>query len=195
MMTKTLYLVRHGQTLFNVKTLMQGWVDSPLTEAGIEQAERIGRYVAHEHLSFDHAYASTLTRTQATLELITAMPYGREPGLREWYFGLYEGERYDILPPRPWNDFFVAFGGETQQQLRDRMVETLTDIMNRPDHECVLAVSSASACKEFRDFWHPEFEGARVPGNCSIMRFTYDGTRFELARVLEQDDLKVALGE
>ena len=37
-MKKTLYLMRHGQTLFNVEHKIQGWCDSPLTEQGIKQA-------------------------------------------------------------------------------------------------------------------------------------------------------------
>ena len=36
-MKKNLYLLRHGQTLFNSKHLISGWSDSPLTEKGIEQ--------------------------------------------------------------------------------------------------------------------------------------------------------------
>ncbi len=38
-----LYLMRHGQTLFNVLHRKQGWCDSPLTELGIEQARGAGR--------------------------------------------------------------------------------------------------------------------------------------------------------
>lgn len=34
-----LYLVRHGFTNFNMRHIIQGWVDSPLTERGIKQAE------------------------------------------------------------------------------------------------------------------------------------------------------------
>ena len=36
-MTKKLYLMRHGQTLFNQMHKIQGWCDSPLTEAGIKR--------------------------------------------------------------------------------------------------------------------------------------------------------------
>lgn len=32
-MMKTLYLVRHGQTLFNARHKIQGWCDSPLTSS------------------------------------------------------------------------------------------------------------------------------------------------------------------
>lgn len=34
------YMIRHGQTLFNVLRRKQGWCDSPLTEVGIGQAVR-----------------------------------------------------------------------------------------------------------------------------------------------------------
>ena len=40
-MKKTLYLMRHGQTLFNVEHKIQGWCDSPLTEQGIKQAPKL----------------------------------------------------------------------------------------------------------------------------------------------------------
>ena len=43
-MKKDLYLLRHGQTLFNSKHLISGWSDSPLTEKGIEQAKRAGLF-------------------------------------------------------------------------------------------------------------------------------------------------------
>ena len=38
-MKKDLYLMRHGQTLFNVRRKIQGWCDSPLTENGVKQAK------------------------------------------------------------------------------------------------------------------------------------------------------------
>ena len=50
-MPATLYLVRHGRTMFNEKRVIQGWCDSPLTGEGEEQAARVGRYFAHEGVS------------------------------------------------------------------------------------------------------------------------------------------------
>ena len=43
MYEKTLYLMRHGQTLFNLQHKIQGWCDSPLTELGIKQAKSCGK--------------------------------------------------------------------------------------------------------------------------------------------------------
>lgn len=96
-----LYLVRHGKTMFNEKRVIQGWCDAPLTLEGEEQAERIGRYFEREGITFDHAYTSTLTRTQQTIERIVDMSYERVEDLREWGFGAFEGgarEPYAAVP-------------------------------------------------------------------------------------------------
>ena len=44
-MNKDLYLVRHGQTIFNLKRIIQGWSDSPLTQLGCGQAARAGMFL------------------------------------------------------------------------------------------------------------------------------------------------------
>lgn len=43
-MAKIVYLMRHGQTLFNELKKVQGWCDSPLTELGKEQARQVRQY-------------------------------------------------------------------------------------------------------------------------------------------------------
>ena len=195
---KELYLVRHGRTLFNEKGLIQGWCDSPLTSLGEEQAGRIGRYLRHEGIAFDHACASTLTRTQRTLERIVDMPYERFDGLREWGFGMFEAEHVNLMPAFPWGDFYQQFGGEGQLEVRERMMGTLRDIMERPGCERVIAVSHGSSCREFLTAVALESgtEPPRaVPGNCSVMRFSYENSAFALEQVLEQDDLRRVLGE
>ena len=45
-----LYLMRHGETLFNTQKRVQGWCDSPLTENGIWQAEQAKQYFAKKGL-------------------------------------------------------------------------------------------------------------------------------------------------
>lgn len=89
---KTLYLMRHGQTLFNKQHKVQGWCDSPLTELGREQAKIAGAYFRDNHIQFDHAYSSTSERASDTLELVTDMPYVRVKNLKEWNFGAFEGK-------------------------------------------------------------------------------------------------------
>ena len=97
-MKKTLYLMRHGQTLFNARKKIQGWCDAPLTELGIKQAKIAGKYFKDNNIVFDHAYSSTSERACDTLELVCDLPYHRVKGLKEWNFGIYEGESEDLNP-------------------------------------------------------------------------------------------------
>ncbi|EAE2865827.1 histidine phosphatase family protein, partial [Listeria monocytogenes] len=52
-MKKTLYLIRHGQTLFNQRKKIQGFCDAPLTELGIKQAKIAGSYFKENNITFD----------------------------------------------------------------------------------------------------------------------------------------------
>ena len=113
-MEKILYLMRHGQTLFNVQHKIQGWCDAPLTELGIKQAQLAGEYFIKNHITFDHAYSSTSERACDTLEYATRfqVPYVRVKGLKEWNFGVFEGKDECLNPKLPYGDFFKPFGGE-----------------------------------------------------------------------------------
>lgn len=108
-MTDYLYLVRHGETLFNVRHKIQGWCDAPLTARGIAQAKIAGQYFKDHDITFDHAYSSTSERASDTLELMTDMPYTRVKGLKEWNFGTIEGESEGLHPPLPYGDFFKKY--------------------------------------------------------------------------------------
>ena len=52
-----IYLVRHGQTLFNQQKKVQGWCDSPLTQEGIQQAIAVSKTL--QSIPFEYAYSST----------------------------------------------------------------------------------------------------------------------------------------
>ena len=196
-MSRELYLIRHGRTLFNDKRVIQGWCDSPLTDEGVVMAHRVGRYLEHERIVFDHAYTSTLTRAQQTMACITDMSFERLDGLREWGFGAFEAERVSLMPPFPWGDFFVPFGGEGQLQVRERVCATLAELMERPGHRRIIAVSHGSACREFLTRWGGDarFATGGVPGNCRIMRFSYDDGAFALEQIIEQEQQRALLGE
>ena len=101
-MAKIIYLVRHGQTLFNLRHKTQGRVDSPLTDLGIKQAEAARDYLQKNGIYFDKAFCSTQERASDTLEIVTnyQMKYERLKDLREKYYGFYEGQDEYTLP---WN--------------------------------------------------------------------------------------------
>ena len=93
----TFYVVRHGQTMFNLLDQVQGWSDTPLTPKGEEMAVRLGRGL--RGVPFTAAYSSDSGRAVATAERILAqqeepvksLPLHRDPRLREWCLGSLEG--------------------------------------------------------------------------------------------------------
>ena len=100
-MTKiNIYLVRHGQTYYNIYNKLQGWSNSPLTDQGYQDAEKAGQRLKDVH--FDAAFCSDLTRAVETAQTIldenkadsvkepTTAPY-----FREEFYGSYEGTYMD----------------------------------------------------------------------------------------------------
>lgn len=187
-MTKTLYIMRHGQTLFNVQKKIQGWCDSPLTELGIKQAKIAGQYFRDHQITFDAAYCSTSERASDTLELVTKMPYTRLKGLRELSFGKFEGEPEYLHPQddpkKHFGDYYVQFGGEDNQQAQKRVNNTLTKIMQQ-DNQTVLVVSHAGAIMMFSDLW-TDMQKLRRSGftNCSILKFIFENDQFTFQEII-----------
>jgi len=65
-----LILMRHGQSMWNAAKLFTGWVDVPLTNAGIQEAIEGGKQIAH--LDIDEVHVSTLIRAQMTAMIALA---------------------------------------------------------------------------------------------------------------------------
>jgi probable phosphoglycerate mutase len=122
-----IYLVRHGETLWNLEKRFQGMRDSPLTETGRAQAAVVARILARE-LGDGHRAAlqtSPLPRAVATAAIIHGVLAGPAPApvpaLRELHLGAWEGlRRAEIkagwpalltgVPKAEW--YFAAPGGE-----------------------------------------------------------------------------------
>ena len=65
---RNLYLVRHGQSIYNLENRFTGWKDVDLTELGKKQAKEAGQILSDVH--FDYCYISNLKRAKDTLSLI-----------------------------------------------------------------------------------------------------------------------------
>lgn len=187
---KKLYLMRHGQTLFNQLGKIQGACDSPLTEAGIRQAEVARDYSETNQITFDAYYSSTQERASDTLEIIIGQKeYQRSKGLKEWNFGRFEGESEALNPKRPvgetsYGDSFVPYGGESSKELQQRMNTTLIDIMEK-EHQSVLAVSHGGAMYLFIQKWLPYEQVAKIKfSNCCILEFEYSDRQFTFIQAI-----------
>lgn len=180
---KKLYLLRHGQTEFNVKKLVQGRCDSPLTDLGRKQAGMAAAWLKSHDVVPDKVVSSPLGRAMDTAQLVATELLGPdaavEPceGIIERCYGTFEEGPHDALPTDVWDpgEDLVPFGGEGSQALQARMVDTLTNIMGSEGIETLLAVSHGSASRQFIRAAAPEgFELPTKLPNCAIMIFDFD---------------------
>ena len=102
----TIYLTRHGKTMFNVSGQMQGWCDTPLMPEGIDAAVNLGKKIKNAGLKIDAVYSGDLNRQRMTAKFIMEqldIPYRdlhEVTGLREVCFGSCEGmDMKSLLPP------------------------------------------------------------------------------------------------
>lgn len=91
-----IYIVRHGKTMLNTTDRSQGWIDAPLTPAGVEVAQDLGRGLKVEGVTFDAVYTSDSGRAIETAEIILEtseqdLPITKDKRLREYNFGSLEG--------------------------------------------------------------------------------------------------------
>ncbi len=94
---KTLVLLRHGESQWNRENRFTGWVDVPLSETGMREAERAGQLMRDEGLVFDVAYTSLLKRAIKTLWVALEgldqmwLPVHRTWRLNERMYGALQG--------------------------------------------------------------------------------------------------------
>lgn len=93
----TLYIVRHGETEWNVKKIIQGHADIPLNKKGETQAKELAKKL--RHIKFDAIFSSDLIRAKKTAEIISLekkLTIQTTKELRERYFGKYQGQSFAV---------------------------------------------------------------------------------------------------
>ncbi len=162
----TLLLARHGETDWNRELRIQGSSDVELNELGRKQAHALAEEL--EHVELDAIYSSDLSRARATAEAVAAshgLEVRLDPRLRERSFGSWEGltrEDLEALPEGSHHD------GESDDEVRKRMVEAVQAIADAHPGEQVLVVSHGGA---LNTLWHHAF-GERLErwANCAVYK-------------------------
>ena len=97
----TIYIIRHGETEWNVKKIMQGQKNSLLTTKGIQQAKQAAKQL--KQIKFAAIFSSDLLRAKRTAQIIALehkLIVKTRKILRERYYGKFEGKKiitYQIL--------------------------------------------------------------------------------------------------
>ncbi|MER8486123.1 histidine phosphatase family protein [Mesorhizobium sp. M1322] len=144
------YIARHGQTVWNAESRLQGQADTDLNPLGCEQATRNGHRLAEfvdNPEDFDFV-ASPMRRTRQTMERIRMamgldpQAYRTDPRLVEMSFGDWQGFTFPELEARhlgsgrerrldKWNFLPPGEGAESYQMLFER-VKPCFDALDRP---------------------------------------------------------------
>jgi broad specificity phosphatase PhoE len=135
--TGKLILIRHGHTSLNLsgeQERLRGWLDVPLDEQGLREAEQTAARVARHGITA--IYSSDLTRaiqTSVSVSRTTGAPLIPAGDLRPWNLGTFAGQLVcelvpflDLLKSRP---ELNAPGGESWNQFYDRYAKRLLSLM------------------------------------------------------------------
>lgn len=140
-MTLTLYLIRHGETDWNVEGRYQGQADPPLNSNGVAQAHQLA--AALRDAGLQHLYTSPLRRAAQTAEILAQaldIPIIPEPRLKEIHQGDWQtrlrSEIQALYPTlfrqweaRPWD--VQPPGGESLAEVQARVYQALDELSAR----------------------------------------------------------------
>jgi probable phosphoglycerate mutase len=145
-MSGVIFLVRHGETEWNLARRIQGWGDSPLTSRGAAQAEAIGRRLAElPEAEGAPVVSSPLGRARRTAEIIQAAradlaPIEFDERLKEISVGAWDGlgrDEIDALSPGifagkgRYEWYFRTPDGETYEDFAGRIAAWLDEVAGR----------------------------------------------------------------
>jgi broad specificity phosphatase PhoE len=157
-LSKTIYLIRHGETDYNRKGVVQGsGIDADLNELG--QAQATAFFEAYQGIAFDKIYTSKLKRTHQTVKgfLAKELPWEQYEGLNEISWGTREGKIPNTMDNQYYRNLIRAWrrgetntkaeGGESPDDVQKRQLEVMDIILSRPEEQTILVAMHGRAMR------------------------------------------------
>ena len=151
-------LLRHGKTVWNEAGRIQGLQDSPLSSKGAEQVHHWGAFL--QNVTIDRILCSDLGRAQETAAIIKqyigTVPLESTPVLREQSWGEWEGKTLAELKQHHTKELneqvdlgwkFRPPGGESRQEVLERVLPFVHELPNRFPEEQVLVICHEGVVK------------------------------------------------
>ncbi len=191
----TFYIVRHGETEWNVKRIMQGHSDSLLTNNGKQQAAMLASEL--KDIQFDAIYSSDLLRTQKTAEILRLerkLVINTTKMLRERYFGHFEGKTFDEFAQHQ-KEYIKKYekatdeekrkfkypGTESDEEIISRLILFLREIAVTNADKKILVVSHGGVMKALLvhlGFGTYDELATLIIANASYIKLESDGVDF-----------------
>lgn len=180
----SIYVVRHGQTDYNMKNVFQGHIDSKLNEVGIEQARETANQFKGKQI--DLLLVSPLTRAKETAEIINEVTNAEmviDERLIERSFGDMEGkpnrEDWNIKMMLDYNKNYTKENIEPIQDFFKRIFNFLDDITKKYQNKNVILVTHGAVSQPIECYFHGMPEVANFDTlepltlkNCQVREYT-----------------------
>ncbi len=175
-----LFVVRHGQTSYNVENKVCGSTDADLNETGIMQAKAAAQKFSDIHI--DKVYSSPLRRAAKTAEIIAAKANINKEDiiidkrLSEQDYGIYEGVDAGCKEFQRLRVNFACKmpGGESPMQTAARAYEFLDEICITGSGKNILIVTHGSLSRAINSYFYNMDNDEYfkfMPDNCVILEY------------------------
>ena len=199
--TLKLYIVRHGETEWNVIKRFQGQLNTPLTEKGMEKLRETGKKL--ENVLFDEVYTSELGRTVASAEIILNENRGyrnkklelkKLAELNEVYFGVWQGLTYEevfLKYPEEANNYFYNVKNykaenveaENLKDALERFLKGINKILDSHESGNILVVTHGTVLEMFMNYVANnsifDIDERTLMGNGDYKVFSYKNGKFQ----------------
>jgi len=196
-----LYIVRHGETEWNVIKRFQGQLNTPLTEKGIKKLKETGKKL--ENVLFDEVYTSELGRTVASAEIILNENNGYKNNklelqklaeLNEVYFGVWQGLTYEevfLKYPEEGNNYFYNVKNykaenveaEKLEDALERFLKGINKILDSHESGNILVVTHGTVFEMFMNYVANDsifdIDERTLMGNGDYKIFSYEDGKFQ----------------
>ena len=204
MRPRTIFLLRHGQTDFNVQGIVQGsGVDSDLNETGRRQAARF--FATYGRVPFVKVYTSALRRTRQSVQgfLDLGLPHESHTALNEISWGRREGTRITVAEDEEYRTVLAQWaagdasarleGGESPAEVAARQHPFIELLKARTDEETVLVCLHGRALRvllcQLLNYPLSCMDGFEHSNLC-LYKVEFTGSVFVIKNFLDVDHLR-----
>ena len=196
-----LYIVRHGETEWNVIKRFQGQLNTPLTEKGIEKLKETGKKL--EDVTFEEVYTSELERTVNSAEIILnenrgyknkKMELKKLAELNEVHFGVWQGLKYEevfLKYPEEANNYFYNVKNYKAENVKaenlkdalERFLRGINKILDSHKSGNILVVTHGTVFEMFINYVGNssifDIDERALMGNGDYKIFSYEDGKFQ----------------
>jgi len=177
-----IFLVRHGETIWNQNCVCQGITNVPLSKQGIKQAQELGEKFKSLGFHFTTYVSSNLSRAYDTCKIIKDILKDKghidiQEGLRERDFGDLEGKDFDyVANVINSNQQNKVHDFESNEDLSNRVYNAIMNVVATYPEQNILIVSHSNTIKALLTYIDASKYnyGTKIP-NLNVSKLSFEG--------------------